>query len=211
MDNICHSLVGVAAARAGLDTTTRFATATLVVAANLPDIDVLAFATEIPSVAIRRGWTHGVLAEALLPIACAGVIWAVGRRPQDSARFGPLLLLSYIGVLSHVFLDYLNNYGVRLLMPFSGRWFYGDAVFILDVWLWLMLGAGIALARRTRRGPARAALAASALYILAMLASAGSARAIVTARWIDTIAPLSAHGGAGAAQSPSEEHHRRRR
>ena len=42
------------------------------------------------------------------------------------ARVGPLLLISYLGVLSHVLLDYLNNYGVRLLMPFSDRWFYGD-------------------------------------------------------------------------------------
>ena len=187
MDNICHSLVGAAAARAGLDTTTRFATATLVIAANLPDIDVLAFATGIPPVAIRRGWTHGVLAQALLPIACAGLIWAVGRRPRDSTRFGPLLLLSYIGVLSHVFLDYLNNYGVRLLMPFSGRWFYGDAVFIVDVWLWLMLGVAIVLTRRTRRWPARAGLVAAAFYIAAMLASATSARAIVNARWIDAV------------------------
>ena len=30
-----------------------------------------------------------------------------------------LLLLSYIGVILHVLMDLLNNYGVRLLMPFS--------------------------------------------------------------------------------------------
>ena len=51
-------------------------------------------------------------------------------------------------MLSHVALDLLNNYGVRLLMPFSNRWFYGDAVFIIDPWLWLTLGAGIWLTRR---------------------------------------------------------------
>ncbi|HXG57146.1 MAG TPA: metal-dependent hydrolase [Vicinamibacterales bacterium] len=160
MDNVCHTLVGVAAARAGLNTKTRLATVTLAVAANLPDIDVLVFATDIPSVAFRRGWTHGPVAHVLLPIALAGVMWVVaGRiRPASPHRsFRWLLALSFIGVGTHIFLDYLNNYGVRLLMPFSERWFYGDAVFIVDVWLWGMLGIGALLARggRTRlRGSA---------------------------------------------------------
>ena len=187
MDNVCHTLVGIAASRAGLKTTTRFATATLAIAANLPDIDVLAFATSIPSVAIRRGWTHGVLAQALLPVAFAGVMWAIGRRlphsPSPIPRFGALLVLSYIGVLSHVFLDYLNTYGVRLLMPFSGHWFYGDSVFIVDIWLWLMLGIGTVLARGHRTWPAKAGLAVAAVYILGMLASGDSARSIVEQRW----------------------------
>ena len=80
MDNVCHTLVGIAAARAGLNTKTALATATLAIASNLPDIDVLAFATGIPSVALRRGWTHGVLAQALLPLAFAGVMWMVATR-----------------------------------------------------------------------------------------------------------------------------------
>ena len=33
-------------------------------------------------------------------------------------------------------------------MPFSSRWFYGDTLFIIDVWLWLILGLGIYAARR---------------------------------------------------------------
>ena len=41
---------------------------------------------------------------------------------------------------SHVFLDFLNNYGIRLLTPFDWRWFYGDTLFIMDPWLWLTLG-----------------------------------------------------------------------
>ena len=49
-------------------------------------------------------------------------------------------------MLSHPFLDWLNNYGVRLLMPFSDRWFYGDTLFIVDPWLWLILGGGVMLA-----------------------------------------------------------------
>jgi inner membrane protein len=91
-----------------------------------------------------------------------------------------------VGVLSHVFMDFLNSYGVRLLMPFSGRWFYGDAVYIVDPWLYLVLGAGVWLASRAgRRGssaptrPARTALVIAATYMLVMLASNTWARAVV--------------------------------
>jgi inner membrane protein len=31
-------------------------------------------------------------------------------------------------------------------MPFSDRWFYGDAVFIVDPWLWLLLGGAVMMA-----------------------------------------------------------------
>ena len=131
------------------------------IAANLPDLDVLVFATSTPAVSFRRGWTHGLLAQALLPFgflpACSSGIDCVRQLTPWSARPGrALLLISYVGVLSHVFLDYLNNYGVRLLMPFSGRWFYGDTLFIADVWMWLLLGLGVYSSRR-RGQPARAA------------------------------------------------------
>ncbi|HJR60575.1 MAG TPA: metal-dependent hydrolase [Vicinamibacterales bacterium] len=181
MDNVCHTLVGVAVARAGLHQKTALATATAAIAANLPDVDVLVFATGMPSVAFRRGITHGVPAQLLLPIALAGLVWLIaGRR----ARFGWLLVLSYIGVLTHVFLDFLNTYGVRLLSPWSQRWFYGDAVFIVDVWLWLILGAGVVLARGPRPRYAAAALAVATLYVTGMLLSARMARAIVLDAWV---------------------------
>src|SRR5262245_2845702 len=159
------------------------------IAANLPDVDVLVFATELPAVAFRRGRTHGVLAQALLPIALTTAMLAVDRfRPARAeappARAGGLLLLSYIGVLSHVGLDLLNTYGVRLLMPFSNRWFYGDAVFIIDPWLWLTLGIGIWLTRSGRIAVAsRHALTLSAIYIAAMCLNARVARGIVLNEW----------------------------
>jgi inner membrane protein len=194
MDNVCHTLVGLAAARAGLKRTTSLATVTLAVAANLPDIDVLAFGTGIPAVALRRGWTHGVLAQATLPIAFAGAMWAIGRfrarpttgSPRPAPVFMWLLALSYIGVFSHVFLDYLNTYGVRLLMPFSNRWFYGDSVFIVDVWMWLVLAIGFVFARKGRTAVARMALAMTAIYVAAMMISADRARKIVLDRWTET-------------------------
>ena len=189
MDNLCHTLVGAAFGEAGLKRQTRFGNTTLMIAANLPDVDVLVFASSLPAVAFRRGWTHGILAQALLPIALTAAMLGVnrlfpGRADEPPVRTRGLLLLSYVGVLSHVALDLLNNYGVRLLMPFSNRWFYGDAVFIIDPWLWLTLGTGIWLTRR--RGipiAARQGLTLAAVYIAAMCINARVARNVVLDEW----------------------------
>lgn len=189
MDNVCHTLVGAAIGRAGLGQRTRFGSAALMVAANLPDVDVLVFATDVPSIAFRRGWTHGTLAQLLLPLLLTGLFHLIdrispSRSRVESVRISSMLLLSYVGVLSHVALDWLNNYGIRLLMPFDNRWFYGDTLFIIDPWLWIILGAGVWLA--SRRGdpkPARNALVLASAYIAAMCISAQVARGIVSETW----------------------------
>jgi inner membrane protein len=192
MDNFCHTLVGAAVGEAGLKRKTRLANPTLMIAANLPDLDVLSFLTDTNPISFRRGWTHGILAQLALPLLFAGVMYAVGyarsprREDQRPLHVGWLLLLSYVGVFSHVFLDFLNNYGVRLLAPLDWRWFYGDALFIADVWLWLMLGIGVWLARRQRRPAiAGASLAFASCYIAIMLISAQAARGVVSNTWRD--------------------------
>ena len=182
MDNVCHSLLGAALGRAGLARRTPLGMTTLVVANNLPDIDVGVFATSTLAMSFRRGWTHGVLAQVTLPIALTAIVVVCDRvfrkRATDRVDARQVLLLSYIGVLLHVFLDFLNSYGVRLLMPFSERWFYGDALYILDPIMYVTLGLGWWLAsRRQNKGrpnpfaPARIGLAVAAAYVVAMLAS----------------------------------------
>jgi inner membrane protein len=189
MDNLCHTLVGAALGETGLKSRTRYGNPVLMIAANLPDVDALSFLAETPAVALRRGLSHGVLAQAVLPIVLTGLVllfdrWRPAREGTARARAAPLLLLSYIGVLSHVGLDWLNNYGIRLLMPFSGRWFYGDSVFIVDPWLWLALGIGVLLARRhARPALAAAGLLAATAYIAGMVVSAQTARAHVLEAW----------------------------
>jgi inner membrane protein len=175
MDNLCHSLVGMALSRAGLNKRTALATSTLVIANNLPDIDVGVFATSTLAMSFRRGWTHGVLAQLTLPIALTGAMLVYDRyrkktSPADRADAKQILLLSYLGVLLHVFMDWTNSYGVRLLMPFSERWFYGDALYIIDPWLYLTLGLGWWLGRKHARA-ARIAVALAAIYVLAMVGS----------------------------------------
>ncbi|HEY0874424.1 MAG TPA: metal-dependent hydrolase [Vicinamibacterales bacterium] len=185
MDNVCHTLMGVAVARTGLERKTALATTTAAIAANLPDIDALVFLTDTPSVAFRRGITHGVPAQILLPILFSGLMWWIGRRRGRRVHFGWLLVLSYLGIFTHVFLDFLNTYGIRLLSPMSQTWFYGDAAFIVDPWLWLMLGAGVWFAGRgVRPRAAVIALLCASIYIGAMLTSARMARAIVQEAWI---------------------------
>lgn len=185
MDNLCHTLTGAVLGEAGLKRETRFGNVVLMVASNLPDVDVLVYATSTPGVAFRRGWTHGVLAQALLPILLTAIFLVLdryrparGAGPAASAR--ALLALSYLGVIVHVAMDWLNNYGVRLLMPFSDRWFYGDAVFIVDPWLWMVLGGGVVAARRwgSVKFP-RVAMGLAAVYIVAMVWSARAAREVV--------------------------------
>lgn len=193
MDNLCHALVGAALGKAGLANRTTLGMSTLVIANNLPDLDVAVFATDTLAMSFRRGWTHGLLAQVTLPILLTGAMLTYDRlvlrrraNPPPPAVWRALLLLSYLGVLLHVFMDLMNSYGVRLLMPFRERWFYGDALFIVDPWLYLALGAGWLLSRqRGARGqpqaarPARLALAVAAVYVLAMLGSNLVARSAV--------------------------------
>lgn len=159
MDNLTHSLAGSALAAAGLRKATPLATATLVVAANGPDVDafIYLFRDEYYALSFRRGWTHGPLAMLILPfLVAAGMLawdrWVRRRRDPTAApaRPGPLLALAWIGVLSHPALDWMNTYGIRFLMPFTERWFYGDALFIIDPWLWLALAAATLSAFRPR-------------------------------------------------------------
>jgi inner membrane protein len=184
MDNITHTLAGAALGEAGLKKVTGLGMATLMIAANIPDVDalIIPFGDQLP---FRRGWTHGPVGLLVLPALLAATMLGFDRlqtrwrrRPASRAavRFVPLLALAYLGALTHPFLDWLNTYGIRFLMPFSHEWYYGDAVFIIDPWIWLMLGLGVFLARRRQRGeranprrPAVVALVAVTLYIGVMV------------------------------------------
>lgn len=181
MDNLTHTLAGATLAKAGLDRYTPRALSTLMIASNFPDIDVAVFATDTLPMAFRRGWTHGVLAMAVLPAALAGLVYVIDRasRSQTKANFKGLLLLSYLGVLLHVFMDFLNTYGVRLLKPFSDRWFYGDALYIIDPVLYVLFGGALLIG--WKRGPRlpRIGFALAAAYMLLMLGSNVWARAVV--------------------------------
>lgn len=179
MDNLTHSLVGALIGQAGLKRRTGLAMPALVIGANLPDVDGVCMLMGTQGLALRRGLTHGPIAWLLLPLALAVVLYGYdhwqhrgGKRPEGRApvRFGWLYLLALMACLTHPALDWLNSYGIRFLSPFSQRWFYGDALFIIDLWLWLGLGfatwRSLRLERRGRsfEATAHVALGAALLY-----------------------------------------------
>lgn len=182
MDPVAHTLVGASLAESGLKRGTALGTATLLIGANLPDVDVLAYGYgPVAALWFRRGVTHGVLAWVVLPLLLTGAVLAWdrlvrrrgGRTPTRPVVWQQVLLLAFIGVASHPLLDLLNTYGIRLLMPFSDRWFYGDTLFILDPWVWGILVAGIWIARQGRRTarPAAVALLTLVTYVGIMAVS----------------------------------------
>ncbi len=185
MDPVTHTLVGAALARSGLERRTGLATATLLIGANLPDVDVVSYAWgSTTALGFRRGLTHGVLGVAVLPLLLTGAIvlwdrWFRRRRAAGGRPVVPrqVLLLAAIAVATHPLLDFLNTYGVRWLAPFSWRWFYGDVLFIVDPWVWALLAAGVWAGRRGPRGP-RIALAATVAYTMMMAASNLAARQV---------------------------------
>ena len=162
MDNLTHGLVGALIGQAGLKRRTGLAMPALIFGANLPDIDAGCVVWGTESLAMRRGLTHGPFALVLLPLALAAFLWWFdrwqarrGTRPDARlpVHFGWLFALSFIACLTHPALDWMNVYGIRFLEPFSHRWFHGDVLFIIDVWLWAMMGLGVWLSlRREKRG-----------------------------------------------------------
>ncbi len=187
MDPITHTMAGAALARAGLDRGGRLplAATTLMLAANAPDLDIfIMFAGNYAGLAFRRGWTHGPIALALLPLALTALMvgWDRLIRRRRDPSLTPLdaratLLIAVVGVVSHPLLDWLNTYGIRLLMPFSDRWFYGDALFIVDPWLWAFLIAALLPWRRTV-GRVRVFGAIAVAYIAAMIGASSIAEQV---------------------------------
>jgi inner membrane protein len=190
LDNLTHTLVGAVLGRAGLKRLSPRAMPALILSANLSDIDSF-FARPLGYEALEahRGFSHGLGGLVTLPFLAVAIIFAWEKlRPgkHGPLKLGGLLLACFVGVLSHDFLDYLTSYGTRLLDPLSQRWFYGDTLFILDPWIWIMLILGLEyswraerLSRNWRR-PALWSLAALTGYIALNVAI--SLRAVAVTR-----------------------------
>ncbi len=153
MDNLTHSLVGLASAKAGLDRLSPYATSICVVSANIADADFVAlfFGDRWTLLEHHRGITHSIVGTIaigfLIPLVAIGIERVIVkiRKRSPRIRFRGLLVASLIAAATHPLLDWTNNYGVRPLLPWSGRWFYGDLVFIVDPYIWLALGAVVFL------------------------------------------------------------------
>jgi inner membrane protein len=137
--------------RAGLNRKTALATLTLTLAAEAPDLDVLGrFRGAAFGFAHHRGFTHSFVGVPLDALAVVGFVYLVwrwrGRKTNDPnlpVRWGLLFLYACMAGLSHILLDFTNNYGVRPFWPFSGKWYSWDIVFILEPVLWVFLILGL--------------------------------------------------------------------
>jgi inner membrane protein len=158
LDNFTHSLAGWALGQAGLKTKSRKGLAALMLGANMPDIDVFFGNAPWDPLAIHRGFTHGLVGGVLvMPPVLAGLLWLLDRwqlgrgaqfRSGLPMRFGWLVLLSYLGAITHPLLDLMTTYSVQLFSPFSDRWYHSDGLFIIDVWVWLLLSIAIGVSKQ---------------------------------------------------------------
>lgn len=149
MDGLTHSLLGLTAAKSGLERLSPYATTVCILSANAPDIDVVTriFGDRWTVLQHHRGITHSIVGTLSLGVLLPSIFWlaerafAKWRRRPPRIVYRGLVLASLIAVATHPLLDWTNNYGVRPLLPWNGRWFYGDLVFIVDPYIWLILGS----------------------------------------------------------------------
>src|SRR5213596_387521 len=127
MFNSTHTFVGLAVAQSGLDEWVPRAALTAVIAANLPDIDILSDLASMPSyLEHHRGITHSIVG-----IPCLSLILALALFPLPR-NLWRTFVVALVAMATHPILDYLNNYGLRPFLPFTETWYYGDALFIID-------------------------------------------------------------------------------
>ena len=144
-------MVGASMGRAGLNRKTALATLTLTLAADAPDMDLAAVVRgRAFAFAHHRGFTHSFLGVPLVAAAVVGVVYLIWRwrgcktnDPKLPPRWGILFLYACLAGLSHILLDFTNNYGVRPFWPFSEKWYSWDIVFIYEPVIWALLILGL--------------------------------------------------------------------
>jgi inner membrane protein len=142
LDNLTHTLTGLMLGRAAVGRLVPRAGILMMVAANAPDSDLVSWAGGTAAfLRYHRGITHSLAFSPVMALLGVAVVFALERR-----RFNWALawLFSWIGVLSHVALDYTNVYGIRLFLPFSDYWARFDTVNVVDLAVWAVLLLGVA-------------------------------------------------------------------
>ena len=162
MEPITHLLTGACIGRAGLNRKTAYATLVATLAAEAGDLDVFwGVGGPVESLKHHRGITHTFIGVPVVVVTVMGAVWVWDRwrrrrkatadpstpaaaRPSlrmtdEEIRWGWLWLSALIAALSHILLDWTNNYGVRPLFPFNPRWYAGSFVFIAEPVFWVFL------------------------------------------------------------------------
>jgi len=148
MDNLTHSLVGLAASKAGLERLSPGTTVLCILAANAPDSDIVTLiGGRWNYLHHHRGITHSVLGAIVLGLTLPLIFYFADRliarirARRPAVRLKGLMIASLLVTATHPFMDWANNYGIRPFLPWSSQWFYGDFIFIIDPFLWMILGS----------------------------------------------------------------------
>jgi inner membrane protein len=162
MEPITHFLTGACIGRAGLNRKTAYATLAAVLAAEAADLDVLwSLGGPVEELKHHRGITHTFLGAPFMAAAAVGAVWLLDRwmrkrrdrsaNALDQKKKVPpapppapvnwlwLYATALIAALSHLLLDWTNNYGLRPFFPFNPRWYAGSFVFIVEPVLLVLL------------------------------------------------------------------------
>ena len=167
MEPVTHFMTGACLARAGFNRKAAYATLAMTLAAETPDLDVLwSIRGPVANFQHHRGITHTFLALPVEALVVVVFVWLVHKwrerrlsREQSSMpdragatppsltaaplRWGLLYGFVLIALLSHILLDWTNNYGVRPLFPFHPHWYAGSFVFIFEPVMFLALLLGL--------------------------------------------------------------------
>jgi inner membrane protein len=150
MEPITHLMTGACLARAGFNRKAAYATVAMTLAAEAPDLDTL-WSIDGPIAAFQhhRGWTHTFVGLPFEAATIVGAVWLFhrwrthrthpGKPPRAPVRWGLLYCFTLIALLSHLFLDWTNNYGLRPFFPFNPHWYAGSFIFIFEPVLFLIL------------------------------------------------------------------------
>jgi len=143
MDNLTHTLTGLMLSRAGLNRWCPKATPILLLAANIPDSDIVVrlFNDSLTYLDHHRGITHGLAAAPVMAALAVALVAAVTRSKLPWLR---AIVTGSIGVLSHLLLDWTNTYGIHMLAPFSNGWLRLDIINVVDLWIWIFLLLAVA-------------------------------------------------------------------
>ena len=168
MDNLAHALVGAALGRAVGGRRIPAAGWIGAVAGNAPDLaEVILYPSPMAPHAgatylvFHRGITHSLLGAAVEIVVLTGVTIVIARYWTQRHAFAtpPLSWLWMAGcvaatVASHLYLDWQGSYGLRPFLPWSGRWYYGDWVAIVDPFFWVVPLVALAWGERRHWRPA---------------------------------------------------------
>jgi inner membrane protein len=154
MEPITHLMTGACLARAGFNRKAAYATVAMTLAAEAPDLDTLwSVGGPIAAFQHHRGWTHTFLGLPVEAGIVVGAVWLWHRwrtrrgggtfslRSKEAApvRWGLLYGFVMVALLSHLLLDWTNNYGLRPFFPFNPRWYAGSFVFIFEPVIFVVL------------------------------------------------------------------------